>query len=104
VVLRELLRRGHLHGDVPHIDGASLEAVLADAPAPDGAVVRSTEQAIRPNGGLVVLKGNLAPEGALLKTVGLKSLTFEASLGYSIAKKRVRGSSRRELTRRAPFS
>ena len=76
VVLRELLRRGNLHGDVPHIDGASLEAVLADAPAPDGAVVRSTEQAIRPNGGLVVLKGNLAPEGALLKTVGLKSLTF----------------------------
>src|SRR6267142_2229362 len=76
VVLRELLRRGHLHGDVPHIDGASLEAVLADAPAPDGAVVRSTEQAIRPNGGLVVLKGNLAPEGALLKTVGLQSLTF----------------------------
>jgi dihydroxy-acid dehydratase len=76
VVLRELLRRGHLHGDVPHIDGASLEAVLSDAPAPDGAVVRSTEQAIRPNGGLVVLKGNLAPEGALLKTAGLKSLTF----------------------------
>src|SRR3982074_1142121 len=33
-VLRRLFIRGYLHGDVPHIDGASLEAVLSDAPAP----------------------------------------------------------------------
>jgi dihydroxy-acid dehydratase len=79
VVLGELLRRGLLHGDVPHIDGASLEAVLAGAPAPDGDVVRSAEHAIRENGGLVVLKGNLAPEGALLKTAGLKSMTFRGT-------------------------
>lgn len=79
VVLAELLRRGHLHGDVPHIDGASLDAVLAGSPAPDGEVVRSAERAIRENGGLVVLKGNLAPEGALLKTAGLKSLAFRGT-------------------------
>jgi len=76
VVLSELLRRGYLHGDVPHIDGASIEAVLVGSPAPDGEVVRSADKAIRENGGLVVLKGNLAPQGALLKTAGLKSMSY----------------------------
>ena len=47
------------------------------APSPDGAVVRTTDNALRPDGGLAVLKGNLAPDGALLKVAGLKSRSFE---------------------------
>jgi dihydroxy-acid dehydratase len=45
--------------------------------AQTGAVMNLGEQAISPTGGVVVLKGNLAPEGALIKVAGLKSLVFE---------------------------
>jgi dihydroxy-acid dehydratase len=74
VVLRELLRTGHLHGDVLTYTGRTLAQELATANAPDGQVVRSVEQALSLDGGLAVLKGNLCPDGALLKTAGLKTL------------------------------
>ena len=74
VVLRELLRTGHLHGDVLTYTGRTLAQELATANAPDGQVVHSVEQALSRDGGLAVLKGNLCPDGALLKTAGLKTL------------------------------
>jgi dihydroxy-acid dehydratase len=74
VVLRELLRTGHLHGDVLTYTGRTLAQELATANAPDGHVVRSVDQALSLDGGLAVLKGNLCPDGALLKTAGLKTL------------------------------
>jgi dihydroxy-acid dehydratase len=74
VVLRELLRTGHLHGDVLTYTGRTLAQELTSAHAPDGQVVRTVEQAISRDGGLAVLKGNLCPQGALLKTAGLKTL------------------------------
>ena len=74
-VLAALLQAGLLHGDVPTLDGRTLAQALADA-TPDGTVVRSAEQSLSSNGGVRVLKGNLAPEGALLKVAGLKSLRF----------------------------
>lgn len=74
VVLRELLRTGHLHGDVLTYTGRTLAQELATANAPDGQVVRTVEQALSLDGGLAVLKGNLCPDGALLKTAGLKTL------------------------------
>lgn len=76
VLLKVLLDAGFLHGDTLHVSGGILQDVVARANPPDGAVVRSADQAIAPTGGLCVLKGNLCPEGALLKTAGLKSLTF----------------------------
>ena len=75
-VLKSLLDAGVLHGDVLALDGRRLDAALADVSPPDGQVVRSVAQARSPNGGLRVLKGNLAPDGALLKTAGLRSLRF----------------------------
>jgi len=77
VILRALLDGGYLHGECPTVDGQSLAQALAPAPAADGSVVRSTAQALSPNGGLVVLKGNVCPDGALIKVAGLTSLTFE---------------------------
>jgi dihydroxy-acid dehydratase len=74
VVLRELLRSGHLHGDVLTWTGRTLAEEIADANEPDGQVVRRFEDAISRDGGLAVLKGNLCPDGALLKTAGLKTL------------------------------
>jgi dihydroxy-acid dehydratase len=74
-VLKALLARGSLHGDCLTLKGVTLEKALADHPGADGRVVRT--EAIMKTGGLVVLKGNLAPDGALIKVAGLKSLVFE---------------------------
>jgi dihydroxy-acid dehydratase len=74
VILRELLRGGHLHGDCLSWSGRTLAEEIADAQDPDGQVVRRLQQALSPDGGLAVLKGNLCPDGALLKTAGLKTL------------------------------
>jgi dihydroxy-acid dehydratase len=75
VVMRELMNRGYLHGDILTITGRTLAEEITDAADPDGSVVRSVSQALDANGGLVVLKGNLCPDGALIKTAGLKTLT-----------------------------
>ena len=74
-VLKELLKRGVLHGDCLTIYGTTLEQELSDHPGADGKVV--PRKPIMDTGGIVVLKGNLAPDGALLKVAGLKSLRFE---------------------------
>jgi len=73
-ILKALLDGGHLHGDCLTITGRTLAQELADVGAPDGEVVRSTAHALAPTGGVAVLKGNLAPDGALLKVAGLKKL------------------------------
>ena len=74
-VLKSLLDRGALHGDCLTLSGVTLEKALAEYPPADGSVVR--HQPIMETGGVVVLKGNLAPEGALIKVAGLKRLVFE---------------------------
>jgi dihydroxy-acid dehydratase len=75
VVLKELLRRGALHGDCLTIFGTTLEQALRGHPGADGDVVRS--EPLLKTGGIVVLKGNLCPQGALIKVAGLKSLRFD---------------------------
>jgi dihydroxy-acid dehydratase len=74
-VLKALLTHGALHGDCLTLSGSTLEEALMKRPEADGEVVRKIP--IMKTGGLVVLKGNLAPDGALLKVAGLKSLVFE---------------------------
>jgi dihydroxy-acid dehydratase len=76
-VLKALLDGGHLHGDCLTLAGRTLKEALAAAPGQDGKVVRSTRDPIHPTGGVVVLKGNLCPDGALIKIAGLRSLAFE---------------------------
>jgi dihydroxy-acid dehydratase len=70
-----LLAHGALHGDCLTIFGTTLEKELEERPEADGEVVR--KEPISKSGGLVVLKGNLAPDGALIKVAGLKSLVFK---------------------------
>jgi len=74
-VLKELLRRGVLHGDCLTLSGNTLEEALAAHAGADGEVVR--REPIAATGGLVVLKGNLCPGGGLIKVAGLKTLAFE---------------------------
>lgn len=77
VVAKALIASGHLDGACPTIAGGTLADAVAAAPPPDGDVVRPPDAAISPTGGLVVLKGNLCPDGALLKVAGLSALRFE---------------------------
>ena len=74
-VLKTLLLHGALHGDCLTLSGKTLAESLRAHPGADGEVVK--REPIMKSGGIVVLKGNLAPDGALIKVAGLKSLGFE---------------------------
>ncbi len=76
VVIKELIKHGFMHGDTLTVTGRTLAEEVANAPEPDGEVIRPVSDAIMSSGGVVVLKGNLCPDGALLKVAGLKSLVF----------------------------
>jgi dihydroxy-acid dehydratase len=78
VVLRELLDLGLLHGDCLTVTGRTLAENLEelDPPAPDGDVVRAASDPIHPDGGIAVLRGSLAPDGAVMKIAGAASLAF----------------------------
>ncbi len=73
VVLKELLDAGMLHGDAKAINGKTLEENLSDVDTkPDEKVIFSVPNAKSSTGGLAILKGNLAPEGAVIKVAGTK--------------------------------
>ncbi|HEY7608956.1 MAG TPA: dihydroxy-acid dehydratase [Alphaproteobacteria bacterium] len=76
VVMKALLALGRFHGDALTLSGERMDKALAEFPDPDGEVVRKKEYPITADGGVVVLKGNLCPDGALLKVAGLKSFEF----------------------------
>jgi dihydroxy-acid dehydratase len=77
VVLKALLDGGYLHGDTLSLSGETLCARLAQHPGADGTIVSSAKSPLQATGGVVVLRGSLAPEGALIKIAGLKELVFE---------------------------
>jgi len=71
LVLRRLLEAGLLHGDAMTVTGRTLAEEVEDATEATGQeVVRSLENPLKPHGGLVVLHGNLAPDGCVLKIAG----------------------------------
>jgi dihydroxy-acid dehydratase len=77
-VLAELLRGGYLHGECLTVTGKTLGENLAGVSLrKDQDVVRSLENPIHPTGGVVTLRGNLAPDGAIVKIAGLSDLVFE---------------------------
>jgi dihydroxy-acid dehydratase len=78
-VLKQLLKGGYLHGDCPTLDGRTLEQALAEAPEADGEVVVPISEPRTQAGGLCILKGNLAPEGAVIKTAGLDRDSFDGT-------------------------
>jgi dihydroxy-acid dehydratase len=73
VVLRHLLDAGLLHGDVLTVTGATMAENLAalDPPSPDGVVVHPLDAPIHAVGGINILTGLLAPNGAVVKVAGL---------------------------------
>ncbi|MDR6970135.1 dihydroxyacid dehydratase [Leifsonia sp. 98AMF] len=79
VVMKALLDAGLLHGDCLTVTGKTVAENLAEInpPAPDGEVMRSLDNPIHPTGGITILKGSLAPEGAVVKTAGFDAEVFE---------------------------
>jgi dihydroxy-acid dehydratase len=69
-VIRELVRGGHVDGAASTVDGRTLAESTLDAPLPDGEVVYTLEKPFKPTGALHALRGNLAPEGSLVKASG----------------------------------
>jgi dihydroxy-acid dehydratase len=78
VLLRALLDAGHLHGDVLTCTGKTMAENLAELdPKPlDGEILRQLDRPIHATGGLTILKGTLAPEGAVVKSAGFDDSTF----------------------------
>jgi dihydroxy-acid dehydratase len=81
VVMQLLLDEGLLHGDVPTVTGRTMAENLAElrAPKPDGTVLRRFDEPIHRTGGITILHGTLAPEGAVVKSAGFDSTVFEGT-------------------------
>jgi len=73
VVMKELLDAGLLHGDCLTVTGRSMgtELEAMDVPTPDGDVVHPLSDPIHIDGGLAILRGSLAPDGAVVKIAGI---------------------------------
>jgi len=71
LVAKRLVEARAVHGSAATVTGRSLEQEAADAvETPGQEVVRAASNALKPNGGLVILRGSLAPEGAVMKISG----------------------------------
>ncbi|TDE35294.1 dihydroxy-acid dehydratase [Actinomadura sp. 6K520] len=81
VVMKALLDAGLLHGDALTVTGRTVAENLADLdpPDPDGKIVRALGDPIRTTGGITILHGSLAPEGAVVKSAGFEEDVFEGT-------------------------
>ena len=78
IVIKELLDYGYIHGDCITVTGKTIAENYANVSLPKNQdVVFPISNPIYPTGGVVGLKGNLAPEGGIVKIAGLKNLIFE---------------------------
>lgn len=78
VIMNELLSAGCLHGDAMTVTGNTVAENLAEfSRGPDSKVIYPSSSPRSSSGGLVILKGNLAPEGAVMKVAGTKRLSHE---------------------------
>lgn len=79
VIMKAMLDEGLLHGDALTVTGKTLAENLADLdPQPiDGEVIHTFDNPIHATGGLTILHGSLAPEGAVVKTAGFDAAVFE---------------------------
>jgi dihydroxy-acid dehydratase len=79
VLMKALLDAGLMHGDVMTVTGKTMAENLADIspPDPDGKIIRAMNNPMSKRGGINVLHGSMAPEGAVVKTAGFELATFE---------------------------
>ncbi|TDB95508.1 dihydroxy-acid dehydratase [Actinomadura sp. 7K534] len=81
VVMKALLDAGLLHGDALTVTGRTVAENLADLdpPDPDGKILRALGDPIHRTGGITILHGSLAPEGAVVKSAGFDEDVFEGT-------------------------
>jgi dihydroxy-acid dehydratase len=81
VVMKALLDAGLLHGDALTVTGRTLAQNLSEIEIsdPDGSVIRSLSDPIHRTGGLTILRGTLAPDGAVVKSAGFDGAAFEGT-------------------------
>lgn len=81
VVMKALLDAGVLHGDCITVTGRTMGENLEElAPAaPDGKVIRSLDDPMHPTGGLTILRGSLAPDGAVVKSASFENAVMEGT-------------------------
>jgi dihydroxy-acid dehydratase len=81
VILRALLDAGLLHGDCLTVTGKTMAENLAniEPPDPDGTILKASQEAIAPTGGITILYGSLCPEGAVVKNAGIPVDAFEGT-------------------------
>jgi len=81
VVMKALLDAGLIHGDELTVTGKTVAENLAtiNPPDPDGKIIHAVNNPIHKTGGLVILKGSLAPEGAVIKAASIESPIFEGT-------------------------
>jgi dihydroxy-acid dehydratase len=79
VVMKALLDAGLLHGDCLTVTGRTMAQNLADLapPDPDGKIIREMSDPIHKTGGLTILRGSLAPDGAVVKSAGFDDAIFD---------------------------
>jgi dihydroxy-acid dehydratase len=81
VIMKALLDAGLMHGECLTVTGQTMAENLAHIapPDPDGKVLRALANPIHPTGGITILHGSLAPEGAVVKSAGFDSDVFEGT-------------------------
>ena len=81
VVMKALLDAGLVHGDALTVTGRTVAENLAELapPDPDGDIIRAMSAPIHRTGGLTILRGSLAPDGAVVKTAGFDADVFEGT-------------------------
>src|SRR6476620_3434040 len=81
VVMKALLDAGLLHGDCLTVTGRTMAENLAELAPPDvdGVIVRALSNPIHPTGGITILHGSLAPEGAVVKSAGFDTEVWEGT-------------------------
>ena len=80
-VMKLLLERGAIEGDLPTVTGRTIAENLRDLPGltPGQEVIQPWERPIKPSGHIQILRGNLAPEGAVAKITGKEGLRFSGT-------------------------
>jgi dihydroxy-acid dehydratase len=81
VVMKALLDAGLLHGDCLTVTGKTMGENLDDIAPPDvdGKIVRALDNPIHPTGGITILHGSLAPEGAVVKSAGFDTEVWKGT-------------------------
>jgi dihydroxy-acid dehydratase len=81
VVMKALLDAGLLHGDCLTVTGRTVAENLTELAPPDldGKILHRLAEPIHPTGGITILRGSLAPDGAVVKSAGFDSMRFEGT-------------------------